>query len=669
MTDVKGMHRRSVALLGALALAAALVAAVLPAPSASAQPVETLSATIAPVAPGTATGAVAITAGPEDGDPVTVDMELTGLDAETFHAVHVIDGVDCTTDPNPELVDGNFRLGVVRSNAAGEARHQFLTSAFALADVENFTVVVRALPDNFANIPDRYSVGGDTGPDDETLATGDAGAPIGCGPLNEDTAPNALPAGDEARGAVLVNAAGGMTGLVNFTAVDTDGDDTADAVLVEADITGLTPGWHGFHVHAGPTCTGEDGRPDFTAAGGHWNGADHGGHIGDMPSLFVNEDGRAELAFITDQFDLEGLTGRAVMVHEGTDNFANIPDRYQSSDSDDPGPDAATLGAGDAGPRAACGVLDGTALRLAGPAPSNRLTTAVAISQSYFADDAAQAAVLARADVFADGLAGTPLATAKGGPLLLSGTDALPDVTAEELQRVLPDGATVYLLGGEQALSAAVEEAVADLGFETERVGGSTRIETSVAIAREIGDPDALLITTGYRFPDALAAGAAAGHAGGAVLLTIGEQRHPSVDAYLEENDDAEVYAVGGPAARPYDEATAVVGSGRRETAVAVANEFFDSPDVVGLARQGGVGDDTDTAFADALTGGAHAAANNGPILLTQTEELAPVVQGYVLANADSIFVGYLYGGTAALSADVHAQLQDALDGAVESDS
>jgi Cu-Zn family superoxide dismutase len=45
------------------------------------------------------------------------------------------------------------------------------------------------------------------------------------------------------------------------------------------------------------------------------------------------------------------------MVHEGPDNLANIPERYQSSASTTPGPDSATLETGDSGARVACGVL------------------------------------------------------------------------------------------------------------------------------------------------------------------------------------------------------------------------------------------------------------------------------------------------------------------------
>jgi Cu-Zn family superoxide dismutase len=127
-------------------------------------------------------------------------------------------------------------------------------------------------------------------------------------------------------------------------------------VAVTAAVWGLAPGFHGFHVHAVGQCV-----PPFTSAGGHFNptGADHPNHAGDMPSLLVNADETAELHFTTDRFTLDDLfdaDGSALIVHAGRDNYANIPDRYSSGGV--PGPDAATLATGDAGDRAACGVIE-----------------------------------------------------------------------------------------------------------------------------------------------------------------------------------------------------------------------------------------------------------------------------------------------------------------------
>jgi superoxide dismutase, Cu-Zn family len=131
-----------------------------------------------------------------------------------------------------------------------------------------------------------------------------------------------------------------------------------DEVAVTAAVWRLVPGFHGFHVHAVGVC-----EPPFTSAEGHFNptGDDHGDHAGDLPSMLVNKDGTGKLQFTTDRFSLPDLfddDGSALMVHAGRDNFANIPERYTSAMSDMSGPDEETLATGDAGARAACGVIE-----------------------------------------------------------------------------------------------------------------------------------------------------------------------------------------------------------------------------------------------------------------------------------------------------------------------
>jgi Cu-Zn family superoxide dismutase len=160
----------------------------------------------------------------------------------------------------------------------------------------------------------------------------------------------ALAVGQSAR-ATLRDTSGATVGKVKLTQV-------GGAVLVRADVRGVTLGFHGFHVHAVGECT-----PPFTSAGGHYNpdGTAHGDHAGDMPSLLVMDDGTASIRFETDGFTVTELfdaDGSAIIVHAGRDNFANIPTRYHSHTEDVFGPDSATLATGDAGGRVACGVIE-----------------------------------------------------------------------------------------------------------------------------------------------------------------------------------------------------------------------------------------------------------------------------------------------------------------------
>jgi superoxide dismutase, Cu-Zn family len=64
-------------------------------------------------------------------------------------------------------------------NADGIGMLATVTDRFSLADLrdaDGSALIVHELPDNYANIPDRYGE-----PDAETLSTGDAGSRIACG--------------------------------------------------------------------------------------------------------------------------------------------------------------------------------------------------------------------------------------------------------------------------------------------------------------------------------------------------------------------------------------------------------------------------------------------------------------------------------------------------------
>lgn len=168
------------------------------------------------------------------------------------------------------------------------------------------------------------------------------------------SAPAAAPAFASGK---LADPSGSSRGTVEFAEVD-------GGVQVRVQATGLEPGFHGLHVHAIGKCEPNSPDPqdaskrgDFNSAGGHLagDGSAHPDHAGDLPALYVAEDGTASLTAVTDRLTRDLLLdtdGSALIVHSGSDNFANIPTRYASA-----GPDDETTKAGDAGKRVACAPL------------------------------------------------------------------------------------------------------------------------------------------------------------------------------------------------------------------------------------------------------------------------------------------------------------------------
>jgi Cu-Zn family superoxide dismutase len=139
--------------------------------------------------------------------------------------------------------------------------------------------------------------------------------------------------------AVLHPASGSQVmGTVTFT--KTDG-----GVQVVADVTGLPPGKHGFHIHEFGDCS----APDATSAGGHFNPTNdpHAGHDaakrheGDLGNIEANSSGKAHLELTDKMMTMSGdksIIGRGLIVHEKADDLTTQP-------------------TGNAGGRVACGVI------------------------------------------------------------------------------------------------------------------------------------------------------------------------------------------------------------------------------------------------------------------------------------------------------------------------
>ena len=114
----------------------------------------------------------------------------------------------------------------------------------------------------------------------------------------------------------------GVAGTVTFTK-------TEKGTRIQAEITGLAPGKHGFHVHE----FGDASSPDGKAAGGHFNpkGMVHGDpsktaprHLGDLGNIEADASGKATYDKVDADLPLSGplsIIGHGVVIHEKADDF------------------------------------------------------------------------------------------------------------------------------------------------------------------------------------------------------------------------------------------------------------------------------------------------------------------------------------------------------------
>ena len=135
-----------------------------------------------------------------------------------------------------------------------------------------------------------------------------------------------------------------VRGEIKFTQV-------GSRVRIEGEVTGLAPGAKALHIHEKGDCS----AADATSAGGHFNpqGPDnwssrHGGphtaerHAGDLGNIVFDRYGKAAVNMMVGGIRVDrgptGIVGRAAVVHFQAD-------------------DLKTDATGDAGARAACGVI------------------------------------------------------------------------------------------------------------------------------------------------------------------------------------------------------------------------------------------------------------------------------------------------------------------------
>ncbi len=111
-------------------------------------------------------------------------------------------------------------------------------------------------------------------------------------------------------------------------------EDTDHGLLIRPDLVGLAPGPVGAHIHERPDCgpTEMDGQVlPAGAAGGHLDPQGTGvhagpygdGHLGDLPNLFVEADGRARIPVLAPRLRVRDIVSRALVVHGGADRYAD----------------------------------------------------------------------------------------------------------------------------------------------------------------------------------------------------------------------------------------------------------------------------------------------------------------------------------------------------------
>lgn len=160
----------------------------------------------------------------------------------------------------------------------------------------------------------------------------------------------------------------------------------------------------------------------------------------------------------------DALTGGVAAAADDATILLTGPDELPAATADElrrmePG-EVVVLGGPDAvSPDVMTAVGDASGAVVERRAGRDRYETAVAISQSLTGANRAPSVHVATGTDFPDALADVPQAAAERAPILLVTRDEAPPATLDEIARLRPD--RIVVLGGEEAVSTAVEDDVA----------------------------------------------------------------------------------------------------------------------------------------------------------------------------------------------------------------
>ncbi|MDO7883528.1 cell wall-binding repeat-containing protein [Salinibacterium soli] len=287
-----------------------------------------------------------------------------------------------------------------------------------------------------------------------------------------------------------------------------------------------------------------------------------------------------------------------------------------------------------------------TVSRLSG---ADRYSAAAAISASAFAPGVAVVYVASGVN-FPDAISAVPAAARYGSPLLLTEPGGLPAATRTEILRLRP--ARIVVAGGEASVSPAVFAALSAIA-PTERAGGADRFDASrTIVSGAFESASVAYLSTGWNFPDALTAGAAAASLDAPVILVNGQAG--GVDAptlqLLRDLGVTSVRIAGGvnsvspgimsDLSHEGFSVQRIGGADRYEAAANINAGVFSSAPEVYLASGAN--------FPDALAGSALAAFRGAPLYIATPGCIPePIVKGMSALQPTKVV---LLGGPASLS-------------------
>jgi len=300
----------------------------------------------------------------------------------------------------------------------------------------------------------------------------------------------------------------------------------------------------------------------------------------------------------------------------------------------------------------------------------DRYKTASAIAQQYN-NGLVDHIVLVPGTNFANALPASVLAYKNKAPLLLVGSTASSSKEAfDYIQNHLTKIGTVFLVGDLNLIGSDFVSKLAQLGYNNVvRIQGSDKYETDYLIAQALYLPKGkpVVISSGEKFPDALAISSFAAANGWPILLSKTDTLSQKIKEFITEKQPSQIYITGGTAVMssqleeevkalaPLANIQRFAGDERCATAVQIAKAFAPAPSNIYVS--------SGLDFPDALVGSVLAAKNKAPIILVNplSKNISSEVSNYLAftcAQKNNIQLTF-FGGTAVISSELADQVAE----------
>ncbi len=259
-------------------------------------------------------------------------------------------------------------------------------------------------------------------------------------------------------------------------------------------------------------------------------------------------------------------------------------------------------------------------------------------------------AILVSGDNFPDALSSTPLAKKYNAPILLTEKNSLPADTLMAIQKL--NIHNIIIIGGTGVISLSVENQLASLGIETNRISGKDRYETNINVSYQLDNNSSykldnvseIAIVTGDDFADALSISPIAAKRNMPIILVQHNHIPDRVKEYIKLHKIAKIYIVG--VGSSLDESLVnevpnveqINGEDKYKRNLAIIDKFKSEMDLDAIYLT------TCYSFADGLSGSALAGSNCNPIFLVGENSL--LQKDYLDKNSITNYNIIALGGT-----------------------